>query len=95
MFNKGDQAAAKLVVVLPVLGALQCGHLAVIGFSFAQMPVLGPRPVRLLMQRWLRQFEGLVALARQVEVVVSLVVVIVLEVLLVRHSLVEGGVYLV
>ena len=47
------------------------------------------------MQRWLRQFEGLVALARQVEVVVSLVVVIVLEVLLVRHSLVEGGVYLV
>ena len=95
MFHEGDQAAAKLVVVLPVLGALKRGHLAIIGLSFAQMPVLGPRPIRLLVQRWPWQLEGLVALARQVEVVVSLVVLIALEVLLVRHCAVEGGVYLV
>ena len=95
MFHEGDQAAAKLVVVLPVLGALKRGHLAIICLSFAQMPVLGPRPIRLLVQRWPWQFERLVALAWQVEVVVSLVVLIVLEVLLVRHCAVEGGVYLV
>ena len=59
------------------------------------MPVLGPSPIRLLMQGWPWQFDGLVALAWQVEVVVCLVVVIILEFLLVHHSLVEGRVYLV
>ena len=96
VLDKGNQAAAERVAVLPALRALERGHLTVLGVSLAQVALLGARAIRLLLlQGRFWQFENLVARGGQVEVAVSLVVMLVLELMLVGHGAVDGGVDLV
>ena len=95
VLDKGNQTAAERVAVLPALRALERGHLTVLGVSLAQVALLGARANLLLLLRRFWQFENLVARGGQVEVAVCLVVMLVLELMLVGHCAVDGGVDLV